>query len=107
MAKKVVKKVTSPSLPAPIVTPTPRLNPKLLTYGLVILVIALLVYKFGPWLVPSFVDKKPITRFALWSRLEKTYGTQVLDDLVNEATLDRAIAQSGIKVESSKIDEQM
>lgn len=107
MAKKVTKKVTE--IAAPIVAPTvpTRLNPKFLTIGLVILAISLLIYKFGPWLVPSLVNNKPITRFALWSRLEQTYGTQVLDDLVNEAILDRAIAQSGIKVESAKITEQM
>lgn len=112
MAKKVTKKVikTELSVPAPTVTvpTTPsRLNPKILTSGLIILTISLLIYKFGPWLVPALVNNKPITRFALWSRLEQSYGTQVLDDLVNEAILDRAIAQSGIKVESAKITEQM
>lgn len=123
MAKKVAKKSTKKSRPVmldvtpvtpaltepPAYTPTssPRLNSRLLSYGLVIIAIALLVYKFGPYFVPALVNNKPITRFALWSRLEKTYGTPTLDDLVNEAILDKAIKDAGIKVEQSKIDDQL
>lgn len=116
MAKqKVTKKVTRPAKTVePIITPTAtpslppsRLSPRFLTYALIVLGIGLLVYKFGPYFVPALVANKPITRFSIWSRLEKTYGTQTLDDLVNEAILDKAIADAGIKVEQAKIDAQM
>lgn len=113
--KKITKKVTSPAkiaepIMAPADTPTtatPRLSPRFLTYALIVMGIGLLVYKFGPYFVPALVANKPITRFSIWSRLEKTYGTQTLDDLVNEAILDKAIANAGIKVEQAKVDAQL
>ena len=39
--------------------------------------------------------------------MEKSYGQQTLDDLVNEKILDAAIVKSGVKVEQAKIDAQM
>lgn len=116
MAKKaVVKKsrvnrvtqTSTPPITLPVTstpqTPSPRLSPKFLTLGLVVIALALGVYKFGPWLVPAMVNQAPITRFSVWSRLEKTYGAQVLDDLVNEKILDNAIRQAGIVVDDAKI----
>ncbi|KKU19861.1 MAG: Peptidyl-prolyl cis-trans isomerase, partial [Microgenomates group bacterium GW2011_GWF1_46_12] len=82
-------------------------SPKILTLGLVILGIALLTYKVGPYFVPAIVDNRPLTRFEVWSRLEKSYGKQTLDDLVNEKILDLAIAQSGVSIPQAKIDDQI
>jgi len=84
-AKKVVKKTvvtTTPIIsPAPVMSPVQKsMNPKILRAALIIVLIALLTYKVGPWLVPSLVDNQLVTRFALWSRLEKTYGTQRMVD---------------------------
>ncbi|KKU26996.1 hypothetical protein A2187_02040 [Candidatus Collierbacteria bacterium RIFOXYA1_FULL_46_24] len=114
MAKKVVspkKKivtVSAPIIPEPsMVSPIPKLSPKILTLGLVILGIALLTYKVGPYFVPAIVDNRPLTRFEVWSRLEKSYGKQTLDDLVNEKILDLAIAQSGVSIPQAKIDDQI
>jgi len=83
------------------------LNSRFLTIALIIVGIALLTYKFGPWLVPAIVDNRPVTRFELWSRMEKSFGAQTLDDVVNEYALESAITDSGIKVDQAKIDEQM
>lgn len=118
VAKKTVKKVTSKNVPAfeevvvtnPTMTsvaPKANMNPRYLSMGLIVLAIALLTYKVGPYFVPAMVDNTPITRFALWSRLEQSSGTQSLDDLINEKILDKAIAKSGIKVEESKINDQL
>ncbi|KKU14397.1 MAG: Foldase protein PrsA [Microgenomates group bacterium GW2011_GWC2_45_8] len=116
MPKKAkVRKVTKKEIiETPITTSSPvgspvqkSMNPKILRGALIIILIALLTYKLGPWLVPTIVDNKLVTRFSLWSRLEKTYGTQTLDDLVNEKILDAAIAKAGIKIEQKKIDEQI
>lgn len=97
------------STPMSITTPTqmPKMNNKLITLALIVVVIGLLTYKLGPWLVPSVVGNMPVTRFELWSRLEKSYGAQALDDMVNEKILDQAIAKSGIKVDQGKLDEQL
>lgn len=89
------------------ITTTPVMNNKVITIALIVVVIGLLTYKVGPWLVPALADNQPITRFSLWSRLEKSYGAQVLDDMVNEKILDRAIAKSNIKIDQAKLDEQL
>jgi hypothetical protein len=111
-SKKTIKKAkmemplsTQDTTAAP--TTIPKMNNKMITLALVVVVIGLLTYKLGPWLVPSIVGNTPLTRFELWSRLEKSYGTQALDDMVNEKILDKAIASSGIKVDQAKLDEQL
>lgn len=82
------------------------LNSKYLTLALIVVGIALLTYKFGPWLVPAVVDNRPVTRFEMWSRMEKSFGAQTLDDIVNEYTLEAAISDSGVKVDQARVDEQ-
>lgn len=74
---------------------------------LIVVALALLIYKFGPWVFPAAVDNKPISRFTLIKRLEQSYGAQTLKDLVNEAILDQAIAKSDVKVDKDKIQEQL
>lgn len=119
-AKKTVKKVTktsskSSAMSMPITATSPtmpnkpvrKMNTKLLSAALVVLAIALLTYKFGPWAVPALVDGHPITRIAVWNRMEKSYGSQTVDDLVNEKVLDTAIAKSGVKVDQTQVDTQM
>jgi len=83
-----------------------KMNPKFLTLALAVVIIGLLTYKVGPWIVPAMVDYTPVTRFELWSRLEAGYGAQALDDMVNEKILDAAIFKSGVKVDEAKFDEQ-
>lgn len=113
--KKSVKKVAPKmAMDMPLempmsATPTtmPKMSNKMITLALVVVVIGLLTYKLGPWLVPSVVDNTPVTRFELWSRLEKSYGAQALDDMVNEKILDQAIAKANIQVDQAKLDDQL
>ena len=116
--KKTVKKVTKKVMPieeldmSMVPTPVPSvtkkpMNPKVLKLALLVVIIGLLTYKVGPWLVPAVAGSRPITRFEIWSRLEKTYGAQALDDMINEKILDKAIADSGVKINQSKLDEQI
>ncbi len=97
------------SIPEMSATPStlPKMSNKTITLILVAIVIGLLTYKLGPWLVPSIVGNTPVTRFELWSRLEKGYGAQALDDMVNEKILDQAIAKANIKVDQTKLDDQL
>lgn len=107
--RKVIRKVTPVevvSMPTPSMTKKP-MNSKLLGLLLIIVLIGLLTYKLGPKLVPAVVDNQLVTRFELWSRLEKSYGAQALDDMVNEKILDAAIAKSGVKVDQVKVDDQI
>ena len=84
-----------------------NLSSRILPVALVVVGIALLTYKVGPYFVPALVGYTPVTRFEIWNRLEKSYGSQALDDVVNEKILDSAIAKSGVKVDQAKVDEQV
>lgn len=106
-AKVVTPEVSFATLPEVSPIPMRKMNNKMLSSALIIVGIALLAYKLGPWAVPAMVAGVPVTRFEVWSRMEKSYGTQTIDDLVNEKVLDKAIAKSGVKVEQAKVDEQM
>ncbi len=85
----------------------PMMSNKVISIALVVVVVGLLTYKLGPWIVPAVADNRPITRFELWSRLEKSYGAQALDDMINEKILDKAIADANVKVDQAKFDEQI
>ncbi len=112
--KKIVKvkktaKIEMTPMPMMMTTPapSPTMNPSMLRLALIVVLVGLLVYKMGPWFAPAMVGKRPITRFELWSKLEKSYGAQTLDDMVNERILDEAIEDANIKVDSAKIDAQV
>ena len=115
--KKVVKSstvdmasTTLPVIDTPMVTAPPKsfkLPSRLLPLSLIVVGIALLTYKVGPYFVPAIVGNTPVTRFEIWNRLEQSYGAQTLDDVVNEKILDSAIAKSGVKVDQAKVDEQI
>lgn len=111
--KKAVKKVEAAEviMPAPMAEMqpevAPKMNSKFITFALIVVLLALLTYKLGPKVVPAMVGNKPITRFELWTRLEKSYGTQALDDMVNEKILDKAIADAHIKIDESKLSDQV
>lgn len=115
---KTTKRVTAPVMASepldlnmvPAATPSRVAKPlssKAITLALIVVAIGLLTYKLGPWLVPAVVDNRPVTRFELWSRLEKSYGAQALDDMVNEKILDAAIADANVKVDQTKLDDQI
>lgn len=107
---EIVMDTQMPKMETSMVTAQPKsnkLSSRLLPLALVIVGIALLTYKVGPYFVPAIVGTTPVTRFEIWNRMEKSYGTQTLDDVVNEKILDSAIAKSGVKVDQSKVDEQI
>lgn len=115
--KKEVKKVVKSSMPItssemvmPVSTPVvakPMMNNRVISMALIVVVIGLATYKVGPWLVPAVAGNKLVTRFELWSRLEKSYGAQALDDMVNEKILDHAIDEAHVKVDQTKLDDQV
>ncbi len=89
------------------VTTRKSLNRKVLIAALIFLSLALLGYKFLPWLVPAVVDKKPITRLDIYRQMDKVYGQQTLNDLVNEAILKDAIKKANVKVDEAKVQQEI
>ena len=98
---------TSSGVMESVSTKKPMLSGKTISLILIAAVVGFITYKAGPWLVPAIAGSTPVTRFELWSRLEKSYGTQALEDMVNEKILDKAIANAGIKVDQAKLDAQI
>ncbi len=101
---------STPVMEAPVTHQSPKvskLSSRLLPLSLIVVGIALLTYKVGPYFVPAIVGTTPVTRFEIWSRQDNTYGAQTLDDLVNEKILNSAITKSGVKVEQAKVDDQI
>jgi len=111
---KSAKKMAMPEMTMPAMEPMSNMGSsmptmggsKFMRYALWIILLALLTYKFGPWLFPARVGMRPISRFEIWSQMEKVYGQQTLDDIVNERVLDAAIAKAGVTVDQAKVDEQ-
>lgn len=108
-AKSTLKKVLPVDLKKalPPTFKNQKLSRKVMFISLGILAIALLTYKVGPWLIPATVNNKPISRFAVYKRMETTYGAQTLDDLVNEKILDQAIKDSGVKITDDQVNQEI
>ncbi len=108
-SQTIVSKSTKASENFSHVVTQPRkgLNRKLLIAALIILSLALLGYKFMPWLVPAMVDKKPITRLDVYRQMNKAYGQQTLNDLVNEAVIKEAVKKANVKVDPAKVQQQI
>ena len=109
---KATKKTNKKTIIEEVIPTTPTIvnqsmNSKVIRLALLVVVVGLLTYKLGPKLFPAIVNNRPVSRLELWSRLEKNYGAQVLDDMVNEKILDRAIIDSKIKIDQSKLTEQL
>ncbi len=107
-------RASAPASPAKPILPVdlktakpPKLSNKHLVTLLIIILSALLVYKIGPWLFPAVVDGKPISRFTVYSRMEKAYGAQTMDDMINERILDNAIEASGVEIDQSRLDAEI
>ncbi len=99
-------KSAQPVVTEPVVKPK-ALNRKLLVASLIVLGLALLGYRFLPWLVPVTVGKKPITRLDVYRQMDKAYGQQTLNDLVNQAILKQAIKKANVKVDDAKVQAQI
>jgi hypothetical protein len=74
---------------------------------LAILFIAVLGWKFKGQFIAATVNGQPISRMELNSQLEKKFGSQVLDNLVNERLIMGGARQKGIFVTSDEIDKKV
>lgn len=74
---------------------------------LAILLIAILGWKFKGQFIAATVNGQPISRMELNSQLEKKFGSQVLDNLVNERLIMGAARQKGVFVTADEIDKKV
>ncbi len=78
-----------------------------------ILGVVLLGFLAYRYLVVAWVDQTPITRFQLYSQLEKKYGSDITEQLITEDLIKNEakkrnvdISDDEIKAELTKIEEQ-
>lgn len=74
---------------------------------LIIFVLIILVWKFKGNFIAATVNGNPISRFQLDDQLRKRFGSQVLDNLINERLILGATRQKGIFVTDAEIKERI
>ncbi|MCL4339111.1 SurA N-terminal domain-containing protein [Patescibacteria group bacterium] len=74
---------------------------------LVILIAGLLLWKFKSAFVVAVVNGQPISRWQLESDLVNKFGSQELDNLINERLILAAARQKGVFVTNNEIDDRI
>lgn len=72
-----------------------------------ILLGVLFVWKFKNLFIAATVNGQPISRLQLISQLQKRFGDQVLDNMINERLILAAARQKGIFITSAEIDKRI
>ncbi len=70
----------------------------------ILILVALVVWRNKNWVVVADVNGQPITRWQLDNQLVSSYGTQTLDEMVNETLVRQAAAKKGITISSADVD---
>lgn len=71
---------------------------------LVLLILLAFVWKFKSNIIVAMVNGQPISRWQLNDRLQKKFGEQTLDSIINERLILAAARQKGIFIKSEEID---
>lgn len=74
---------------------------------IIILIIALAVWKFKGLFIAATVNGQPISRWYVNDELNKRFGSQILDSIINERLILAAAREKGIFVTGSEIDARM
>ncbi len=72
-----------------------------------VIVILLLGYIAAKYLVVAWVDKKPLTRFQYYSRLQDKYGKDTREQLISEQLILNEADKRHVSVTSAEIDNQV
>jgi hypothetical protein len=108
IAKKEVKEIMMDQDSQSVEVAAKPRSYRLLYVGAVVLLVGAIIFlaakKYGNFFVAASVNGKPIMRFSLWQRLEKRFGSQVIDEMANEEIIHGEMQKKGIKVAKSDID---
>lgn len=74
---------------------------------IVILVIALLLWKFKGSFIAAMVNGQPISRWELNNQLSRKFGDQMLENLINERLILASARQKGVLVTNEDIDKKV
>ena len=98
---------TTPSITAAAPTDNLKKNRGMLILVGVLIILALLVYRYKSEYVVAIVNGKPITRLELINSLEKQAGSQALDGLIVQELIRQEAKKANIVVKKVDVDKQM
>lgn len=84
-----------------------RLSPLILAIPFIIAILVLILWKNKSWLVAATVNGQPIWRWNLEQRFVARYGTQTLDEMINEQILKSEAAKQGVKVTDTDVNNKI
>src|SRR5690554_6341594 len=79
-------------------------NPKVIIGLIVVALLALAVWQMKSLFVAAMVNNEPITRLELLDELEKTYGSQVLDNMVSQKLVEQEAKNRGVSVSDEELN---
>lgn len=108
------KPKTTPVYDKPVVTSPLHQHNRIRSYFtlknillVLVLVGAILIWRFKNVFVAATVNGQPISRLQLISQLQKRFGDQVLDNMINERLILSAARQKGIFVTNDEINDRI
>lgn len=84
----------------------PKMSSSMWKYIIILLVVvlAVLAFKFKNLFIVATVDGQPITRIEYEKELNSKYGAQVLDNIISEKMILSKAREKGITINQSEID---
>lgn len=73
----------------------------------VVIIVALLLYRFKGLVVAATVNGEPISRFAVTAELEKEGGKQVLSSLITNALVLQEASKEKVSVTDAEVNDQI
>lgn len=74
---------------------------------LVVVVLLALVYYYRDAFVAATVDGRPISRLSIVRSLEKQYGNQALQSLINQKLIQAAVDKAGVTISREELDAEI
>lgn len=117
-AKRTVRRQISPQyltpptnemeMPSNYQMSSRRTVPRLLwLLPLVLIILAAIVWKNKGLLVAATVNNQPLWRLSLEQRLDQRYGSQMLDEMINEQILKGEAAKKGVTVSDKEVNDKI
>lgn len=87
--------------------PPQKVLARYILLGFLVLLVVLFLWKNKSWFVAATVNGQPIPRWELEKRLVDRYGTQTLDEVINEQIILQEGRKRGMKVSDKDLAEKI
>lgn len=82
-------------------------NKLILVAGLLILIVALWLFKNPKTFLAAVVNNKPITTWQLDDSLQKKFGARLLDQMIDETLITNEAQKEGINVNDNEVNDKI